>query len=162
MYSLIARHAAFHRKPWYILAAQAVAFSSSTFTRFPPLPSQNDSLVWRQCRGTRFDGQRCTRKIKAEVLCTNESELYCHNHRLTFGTSATANHQQCNISLDDPLLDGWDRTLLYFHISFSVSLLEQEQKKISHRHTLYTEKKNSVDRPKYQKIETITDPTRNE
>ncbi|KAI9268874.1 meiotically up-regulated gene 113-domain-containing protein [Phascolomyces articulosus] len=102
-----AKHIAFHKKPWYVIAAQAVAFSSISQC-FTHLPSRRDSLVWRQCRGTRFDGQRCKRKIKADILCTNESDLYCHSHQLSFGTSSKVNHQESNISLDDPLLDGWD------------------------------------------------------
>ncbi|KAI8141288.1 meiotically up-regulated gene 113-domain-containing protein [Fennellomyces sp. T-0311] len=102
MFSLV-RRTIFHKQPWYVVAARGAPFSSTSRAFEPILPTPADSLVWRQCRGKRFDGQRCQRKVKADLLCTNENELYCHSHRLAFTLSRKQTTQ-----VHDPLHDGWN------------------------------------------------------
>ncbi|KAI9496205.1 meiotically up-regulated gene 113-domain-containing protein [Zychaea mexicana] len=128
MFSL-AKHVAFHKKPWYLLAAQAAAFSSAAL-RFAALPPAcRDSLVWRRCRGTRFDGQRCERKVKADVLCTNESDLYCHSHRFAFATPFAKQKRVSSVTLSDPLHDGWHLWIDQSISKQNQTLLRQEMSK---------------------------------
>lgn len=86
---MLTGHKLFQTLPWYALALQAVvplplhhrSFSTSISLLRSRVVKQSN-LVSRQCRGIRvYDGQRCTRTIKADVLCTDESQLYCHSHQ---------------------------------------------------------------------------------
>ncbi|KAJ8663491.1 hypothetical protein O0I10_000733 [Lichtheimia ornata] len=131
---MLTGHKWFQTLPWYALALQAVVpppFHHRSFSTTISVLRSNvvkqSNLVSRQCRGVRvYDGQRCTRTVKADVICTDESQLYCHSHQpkaetklalptttTTTTTAAVPASASSTSSLPiltpcKPLYDGWE------------------------------------------------------
>lgn len=133
---MLTGHKWFQNLPWYALALQAVVppplHQRSFSTTISVLRSnvvKQSNLVSRQCRGVRvYDGQRCTRTVKADVICTDESHLYCHSHQpkvetklalptttttttaaaATVPASASSTSSPPILTPCKPLYDGWE------------------------------------------------------
>ncbi|KAI9319061.1 hypothetical protein BX666DRAFT_1922827 [Dichotomocladium elegans] len=106
-------HRLFQTLPWYLWAMRIVVSETlGPFRRQPfstsasTLRFKKSSLVKRQCRGIRrSDGLRCTRMVQADVICTDDTQLYCNHHQLHLDRGGLTMLPQ---PFADPILNGWD------------------------------------------------------